>query len=193
MTIPNWLTLFRIMMIPVCVIIYYLPYSWAYMAAAGVFVFAAATDWLDGYLARKLDQTTPFGAFLDPVADKLIVMAALVVLVERHNTAWLTIPAAIIIGREIVISALREWMAEIGARGNVAVNMLGKIKTAAQMISIILLLSQAPGEILTLIGLIVLQVAAVLTLYSMFIYLKAAWPTLNPTNKKSKTDEKAEN
>lgn len=192
MTIPNWLTLFRIMMIPVCVIIYYLPYSWAYMAAAGVFVFAAATDWLDGYLARKLDQTTPFGAFLDPVADKLIVMAALVVLVERHNTAWLTIPAAIIIGREIVISALREWMAEIGARGNVAVNMLGKIKTAAQMISIILLLSQAPGEILTLIGLIVLQVAAVLTLYSMFIYLKAAWPTLNPTNKKSKTDEKAE-
>lgn len=190
MTIPNWLTLFRIMMIPVCVIIYYLPYSWAYMAAAGVFVFAAATDWLDGYLARKLDQTTPFGAFLDPVADKLIVMAALVVLVERHNTAWLTIPAAIIIGREIVISALREWMAEIGARGNVAVNMLGKIKTAAQMISIILLLSQAPGEILTLIGLIVLQVAAVLTLYSMFIYLKAAWPTLNPTNKKSKTNEK---
>jgi len=184
MTVPNWITLFRILMIPVCVIIYYLPYGWAYMGAASIFIVAALTDWLDGYLARKLDQTTPFGAFIDPVADKLIVMAALVILVERHNTAWLTIPAAVIIGREIVISALREWMAEIGERGSVAVNMLGKIKTTAQMTAIILLLSQAPGEILTLIGLGVLQLAAALTLYSMIIYLKAAWPTLNPGKEK---------
>lgn len=183
MTVPNWLTLFRILMIPVCVIIYYMPYGWSYMAASAIFIFAAITDWLDGYLARKLDQTTPFGAFIDPVADKLIVMAALVVLVERHNTAWLTIPATVIIGREIVISALREWMAELGAGASVAVNMLGKIKTTAQMTAIILLLSQAPGEILTLVGLGVLQVAALLTLYSMIIYLKAAWPMLNPGNK----------
>jgi CDP-diacylglycerol--glycerol-3-phosphate 3-phosphatidyltransferase len=179
MTIPNWITLLRIILIPIFVVIYYLPFHWAYMASAAIFIAAAITDWLDGYLARKLGQTTPFGAFFDPVADKLIVMAALVLLVEEHNTPWLTIPAMIMIGREIVISALREWMAEIGKRSSVAVNMIGKYKTTAQMIAIAVLLSQPPGALMTNAGLAVLQVAAALTLWSMIVYLKAAWPELS--------------
>lgn len=179
MTIPNWITLLRIILIPVFVIIYYLPYHWAYIASATIFVVAAITDWLDGYLARKLGQMTPFGAFFDPVADKLIVMAALVMLVEEHNTPWLSIPAAIIIGREIVISALREWMAELGKRASVAVNVIGKYKTTAQMIAIAVLLSQPPGTVFTNAGLVVLQIAAALTLWSMIVYLKAAWPELS--------------
>jgi len=180
MNIPNWLSLFRIVLIPVCVIVYYLPFKWAYLSAAAIFVIAALTDWLDGYLARKWGQTTPFGAFIDPVADKLIVMAALTVLVESHANAWLTIPAIIIVGREIVISALREWMAEIGKRASVAVSVIGKYKTAAQMVAIAVLLSHPPGTLLVTIGLVVLQVAALLTIWSMFVYLKAAWPDLSP-------------
>ena len=178
MNIPNLLTLLRLVLIPVCVFIYYVPADWAYIATAVIFTVAAITDWFDGYLARKLGQTTPFGAFLDPVADKLIVAAALVVLVERHETVWLTIPAVIIIGREIVISALREWMAEVGKRSSVAVNMIGKIKTAVQMTAIIVLLSQVPGTMLADVGLIALQVAAVLTLWSMIVYMSAAWQEL---------------
>ncbi|MEX0584973.1 MAG: CDP-diacylglycerol--glycerol-3-phosphate 3-phosphatidyltransferase [Natronospirillum sp.] len=178
MNIPNILTSFRILMIPVCVAVYYLPFSWAYMAAATIFVLAAITDWFDGYLARKLDQSTPFGAFLDPVADKLIVAAALVVLVEAYASLWLTLPAVVIVGREIVISALREWMAELGMRASVAVSMLGKLKTTVQMVSITVLLASPPGEWLGTTGLLLLQVAAGLTLWSMFVYLRAAWPTL---------------
>lgn len=178
MNIPNLLTLLRLILIPVCVFIYYVPAEWAYIVTAIVFTVAAITDWFDGYLARKLGQTTPFGAFLDPVADKLIVAAALVVLVERHETVWLTIPAVIIIGREIVISALREWMAEVGKRSSVAVNMIGKIKTAVQMTAIIVLLSQVPGTLLADLGLIALQIAAVLTLWSMIVYMIAAWQEL---------------
>ncbi|TCS42603.1 CDP-diacylglycerol--glycerol-3-phosphate 3-phosphatidyltransferase [Reinekea marinisedimentorum] len=180
MNIPNLLTLLRLVLIPVCVITYYLPFDWAYMTTAVLFTVAAVTDWFDGYLARKWDQTTPFGAFLDPVADKLIVAAALVILVESHHTIWLTIPAVIIIGREIVISALREWMAELGSRSSVAVNNLGKIKTTVQMIAIVVLLSQAPGTLLSTVGLVSLQVASVLTLWSMIVYLKAAWGDLKP-------------
>lgn len=180
MNIPNLLTLLRLILIPVCVFIYYLPFHWAYMATAILFAVAAVTDWFDGYLARKLGQMTPFGAFLDPVADKLIVAAVLVVLVERHETIWLTIPAVIIIGREIVISALREWMAEIGSRSSVAVNMLGKIKTTVQMIAIIVLLSQVPGTQIALMGLVLLQISAALTLWSMIVYLRAAWDDLLP-------------
>jgi CDP-diacylglycerol--glycerol-3-phosphate 3-phosphatidyltransferase len=180
MNIPNLLTLLRLLLIPVCVIVYYVPADWAYITTAVLFTIAAITDWFDGYLARKWGQTTPFGAFLDPVADKLIVAAALVILVERHETFWLTIPAVIIIGREIVISALREWMAEVGKRSSVAVNMIGKVKTAVQMVSIIVLLSQAPGTIVANIGLTALQVAAALTLWSMIVYLKAAWADLKP-------------
>jgi CDP-diacylglycerol--glycerol-3-phosphate 3-phosphatidyltransferase len=180
MNIPNLLTLLRLILIPVCVVVYYVPAQWAYLVTAILFTVAAVTDWFDGYLARKWGQTTPFGAFLDPVADKLIVAAALVILVERHETVWLTIPAVIIIGREIVISALREWMAEVGKRSSVAVNMIGKVKAAAQMTSIIVLLSQVPGTDLAIIGIVALQVASALTLWSMVVYLKAAWPDLRP-------------
>lgn len=180
MNIPNLLTLLRVVLIPVCVVMYYVPAEWAYMATAILFSIAAVTDWFDGYLARKWGQTTPFGAFLDPVADKLIVAAVLVVLVERHASFWLTIPAVIIIGREIVISALRQWMAEVGSNASVAVNMIGKVKTTMQMIAIIVLLSQAPGTTLSTIGIVVLQVAAVLTLWSMIVYLRAAWSDLKP-------------
>jgi len=180
MNIPNMLTMLRLVLIPVCVGIYYIPADWAYMTTAVLFTIAAITDWFDGYLARKWGQTTPFGAFLDPVADKLIVAAALVVLVESHETFWLTIPAVIIIGREIVISALREWMAEVGKRSSVAVNMIGKIKTTVQMVSIVVLLSQAPGTTIANLGLLALQLAAVLTLWSMIVYLRAAWGDLKP-------------
>ncbi|MBU2865215.1 CDP-diacylglycerol--glycerol-3-phosphate 3-phosphatidyltransferase [Reinekea marina] len=182
MNIPNLLTMFRVILIPVCVIVYYLPFQWAYLATAILFTIAAVTDWFDGYLARKLGQMTPFGAFLDPVADKLIVAAALVVLVESHASFFMTIPAVIIIGREIVISALREWMAEAGKRASVAVNMLGKLKTTMQMVSIIVLLAQSPDTVnfVSNFGLIALQVAAALTLWSMIVYLKAAWSDLKP-------------
>lgn len=180
MNLPNILTLSRITMIPVFVVIFYLPVQWSYFVSAAIFAFAAATDWLDGYLARRLDQSTPFGAFLDPVADKLMVAVALTVLIEAHSSFILTIPATVIIGREIVISALREWMAEIGSRNSVAVSYIGKIKTTAQMTSITLLLAYPVGETWTWAGLALLYMAAVLTLWSMILYLKAAWPDLFP-------------
>jgi len=180
MNLPNILTMSRIVMIPVFVVIFYLPVQWSYMISAAIFTLAAVTDWLDGYLARKLDQSTPFGAFLDPVADKLMVAVALAVLIEEHSAVLLTIPATVIIGREIVISALREWMAEMGSRASVAVSYIGKIKTTAQMVAIIGLLAFPPGEVLAYVGLALLYVAAVLTLWSMFLYLRAAWPDLFP-------------
>ena len=178
MNIPNAFTLFRILLVPVLVVVFYLPYSWTGTAAAIIFTTAAITDWIDGYLARKLNQSTPFGAFLDPVADKLMVAVALIVLLERYPHAWFTIPAMIIIGREIVISALREWMAEIGRRTSVAVSYVGKFKTTMQMIAIIVLLAQTTllDSRIELIGFIALYLAAALTLWSMVIYLKAAWP-----------------
>lgn len=187
MNIPNLLTLFRILMIPVFVVVYYMPQVWAPWLAAAIFAAAAVTDWVDGYLARKLGQMTPFGAFLDPVADKLIVAAALVVLVENFANLWMTLPAVVIIGREIVISALREWMAEAGKRASVAVNMLGKVKTTMQMIAIIILLSQNPTQDTWLsdLGLLALQISAVLTLWSMIVYLRAAWAELRPKAAKS--------
>ena len=182
MNLPNILTMSRIVMIPVFVVIFYLPYGWSYLTAAAIFALAAATDWLDGYLARKLDQSTPFGAFLDPVADKLMVAVALTVLIDEHHSIILTIPATVIIGREIVISALREWMAEMGSRGSVAVSYIGKIKTTAQMVSIIILLAFPPGVAWASMGIGLLYLAAVLTLWSMILYLKAAWPDLFPEN-----------
>lgn len=180
MNLPNILTLSRIVMIPVFVVIYYLPGQWSYMVSAAIFALAGATDWLDGYLARKLDQSTPFGAFLDPVADKLMVAVALAVLIEEHANWLLTIPATVIIGREIVISALREWMAEVGSRASVAVSYIGKIKTTAQMVSIIMLLAFPPGVLWAYVGTGLLYLAAGLTLWSMVLYLKAAWPDLFP-------------
>jgi CDP-diacylglycerol--glycerol-3-phosphate 3-phosphatidyltransferase len=145
-----------------------------------LFTIAAITDWLDGYLARRLQQTSAFGAFLDPVADKLIVVVALVLLVQAIPTSWMAIAAVIIIGREITISALREWMAQLGNSGKVAVSMLGKLKTTAQMTALILLLYRKPiGDFPTLeVGLGLLVVAAGLTLWSMAVYLIAAWPVV---------------
>ncbi|CAA0088450.1 CDP-diacylglycerol--glycerol-3-phosphate 3-phosphatidyltransferase [Zhongshania aliphaticivorans] len=183
MNIPNSLTLFRIVLIPVLVALFYWPLAHTYFLTAAVFAIAAVTDWLDGYLARKLSQTTPLGAFLDPVADKLMVAVALALLIERYDAAWFTIPAVIIIGREIVISALREWMAELGKRTSVAVSYIGKVKTAMQMIAIFgwLLVSPNSEGMLYYASIICLYTAAVLTLWSMVIYLHAAWPDLRDT------------
>ena len=165
----------------VFIVVFYLPSEWRYPLSTAIFSIAAITDWLDGWIARAYDQVTPFGAFLDPVADKLMVVAALVLLVETYNSPWFAIPAIIIIGREITISALREWMAELGKRTSVAVSAIGKIKTAMQMIAIIVLLYDNPAEptFLTPLGYVSLYAAAVLTLWSMVLYLKAAWPTLS--------------
>ena len=185
MNIPNILTVLRVLLIPIIILLFYLPFQWSYLAASAVFAIAAITDWLDGYLARKLQQSTPFGAFLDPVAGKLMVAVALVLLVEEHSNLWLTLPAAIIIGREIVVSALREWMAELGARAQVAVSNLGKWKTAAQMVALIILLANPPLTTVWVgLGYALLIVAAGLTLWSMANYLMAAWPHLSPTEKK---------
>jgi CDP-diacylglycerol--glycerol-3-phosphate 3-phosphatidyltransferase len=185
MNIPNLLTVLRVALIPIFILLFYLPYHWSYLAASSVFAVAAATDWLDGYLARRLEQSTPFGAFLDPVADKLMVAVALVLLVQAHANIWLTLPAAVIIGREIVVSALREWMAELGARAQVAVSSLGKWKTAAQMVALIILLGNPPAlTFIVLVGYGLLLVSAALTLWSMVNYLRAALPHLSTDVKK---------
>ncbi|OLO07324.1 CDP-diacylglycerol--glycerol-3-phosphate 3-phosphatidyltransferase [Salinicola sp. MH3R3-1] len=178
MNIPNMLTLARIVFIPLMVVLFYIPYSWSMLVTAALFGLAAITDWLDGYLARRWDQSTPFGAFLDPVADKVMVAVALALLIERYQVWWLTLPALVIIGREIVISALREWMAEIGQRKQVAVSWIGKSKTTLQMISLLLLLGFAPTSSIAHLGIVLLYAAACLTLWSMAQYLKAAWPEL---------------
>ena len=178
--LPNILTLLRIALIPVFILVYYTAWEWNNLAAAAIFGLAAATDWVDGYVARKYNLITAFGAFLDPVADKLIVVAAMVVLLEVHATPWFSLPAIVIIGREIVISALREWMAEMGYRGTVAVATIGKVKTWVQMVAIALLLAAKPEqEFLTLLGFVAIYFAAALTLWSMVHYLRAAWPQLS--------------
>lgn len=190
--IPTMLTWLRILLIPVFVCIFYLPNNqsdlfsipahWVNVTAMLIFLVAAITDWLDGYLARKLNQTSAFGAFLDPVADKLMVAAALIVLVEFERVGAMT--ALIIIGREIAISALREWMAGEGQGASVGVAMIGKIKTTAQMVSILFLLywdSITFGNIILntkLIGHILIVIAVVLTLISMAYYLKMAMPKI---------------
>ncbi len=181
LNIPNALTLMRILLIPVLVLVFYLPFRNHLLVAAIVFSVAAITDWFDGYLARRLGQMTQFGAFLDPVADKLMVAVALVLLVERHDTILFTLAACIIIGREIVVSALREWMAELGQRTSVAVSYIGKVKTAFQMVAIVGLLAVDPTtehSWLLAISYALLYVAAVLTLWSMVIYLRAALDVL---------------
>lgn len=180
MNLANQLTSLRIILIPLLVVVFYLPYEWRFWASSAIFSLAAITDWLDGWVARKYNQSTAFGAFLDPVADKLMVSVALVLLVEVHDTPLFAVPAVIIICREIVISALREWMAELGKRASVAVSMIGKVKTTLQMTSIIVLLLDNPSDpsILQSIGYVSLYVAAILTIWSMIIYIKAAWPDL---------------
>jgi CDP-diacylglycerol--glycerol-3-phosphate 3-phosphatidyltransferase len=180
LTLPNILTLLRIILIPVLVVVFYLPGKWMPLLSAAIFGLAAITDWLDGYLARRLKQQSVFGAFLDPVADKLMVAVALVLLVEANHELFFTIPVAVIIGREIAISALREWMSELGKRATVAVSIIGKIKTTAQMVAILLLLYDLPVGLFPTheVGLVLLYVAAVLTLWSMLIYMRAAWPII---------------
>lgn len=178
LNIPNTLTVIRILLVPVLVVVFYVPFHNHLVVAAGIFALAAVTDWFDGYLARRLGQMTAFGAFLDPVADKLMVSIALVLLVERHDTLLFTLAACVIIGREIVISALREWMAELGERTSVAVSYVGKVKTAFQMVAITGLLAIDPAtneSWLLVLCYLVLYIAAVLTLWSMVIYLQAAW------------------
>lgn len=181
MNLANQLTLLRMVFIPLIVIIFYLPFEWRYPLASCVFCLAAFTDWMDGWIARKYNQMTAFGTFLDPVADKLMVTTALIMLVEVHDSLWFTIPAIVIIGREIVISALREWMAELGKRANIAVSMIGKFKTTAQMVAIAVLLFENPlhPTWLSDTGYWLLYLAGLLTLWSMLIYLKAAWSDLS--------------
>jgi CDP-diacylglycerol--glycerol-3-phosphate 3-phosphatidyltransferase len=176
-TIPNMLTLLRIVLIPLLIAVYFSSVSYAMPIAAIIFTIAGLTDLLDGYLARKLNQTSAFGAFLDPVADKLIVTCALVIVVYRHPSMHVLIPALIIIGREITVSALREWMASIGSRGKVSVSYLGKIKTTVQIIAIIFLLWYHPimGIPTFKVGQWLLDIAAILTVISMIDYLRAAF------------------
>ncbi len=179
-TLPNLLTLFRIALVPVFLLLFFAPVSWAREGCAAIFALAAVTDWLDGYLARRMQLVSPIGAFLDPVADKLMVAAALILLVQADPTPWLAVPAIVIVGREITVSALREWMAELGARAQVAVSKIGKFKTAAQMVAVILLLYRDDlfGLPVYAIGFGLLYVSVVLTLWSMTVYILAAWPSL---------------
>lgn len=175
--LPNLLTLFRLFLIPICLWCFYSELPHARFYAALCFCFAAITDLLDGYLARKMQLMTPFGAFLDPVADKLMVAAALVLIAVDRQSLWVTIPAFIMISREILISALREWMAELGRRAQVAVSAIGKYKTATQMLALIGLIWQPSGWVSDL-SLALLYMATLLTLWSMVVYLRAAWPSL---------------
>ena len=179
MNLPNILTWLRVILIPVLIVIWMIPSHETGLIAAAVFGLASITDWLDGWLARRWQMEPRFGAFLDPVADKLMVSAALVLLVDAFDSLWVTLPAIVIIGSEIVVSALREWMSEIGERAQVAVSWLGKVKTASQMIAIILCLALPVEITMSHVGLWVLGLAAVLTLWSMWAYLRAAWPHLS--------------
>ena len=175
--LPTWLTLLRIALLPVIVVVFYLEASWARPLSCFIFIAAGITDWLDGYLARLWNVESRFGAFLDPVADKLMVACVLLLIVEFDNSPWLTIPAIVIIGREITISALREWMAEMGKRGKVAVGWLGKVKTTAQItaLSLLLYMHDFLGLPIYQIGLVALYIATVLTIWSMVSYMKAAF------------------
>lgn len=190
LNLPNILTSIRVVLIPLMVLMFYLPVHWASFAAAVVFWVASITDYWDGYLARKMNLTTPFGAFLDPVADKLIVVVSLLIVVERDQTLWVTIPALIIVAREIIISALREWMASMGKSDTVAVSFIGKAKTLVQMFAICGMLGIEPansGAFIASDGWYVAAVAclvaaAALTFWSMASYLVAAWPTLKQSS-----------
>ena len=188
-TIPNQITLFRIVLIPVFIVVFYLPVSWNHFGAFVVFWFAAMSDALDGYLARKLNQSSAFGAFIDPVADKLMVVAALVILIQDLQVWWISVSAILMIAREIFISALREFMSSRGKRDDIAVSQMGKYKTAAQMLGIMgliwsptydipLILFEFPHEILMFATYSFYALATVLTFWSMVIYFKAAWPEL---------------
>ena len=180
LTLPTMLTLFRIVLVPVLVFVFYWHHPWSNILACAVFVLGALTDWLDGWIARRYNMNSAFGAFLDPVADKLAVAFALFLVTQKHHTAWIAILSAIIVGREITISALREWMAQMGAHGLVKVAALGKIKTIVQMVAIsfVLFYEDLFGIPIFRIGEWLLAIAAALTLWSGFDYMRAAWPTI---------------
>ena len=180
LTIPTMLTLFRIVLIPVLVVVFYWSNRWANIVACAVFVVGALTDILDGWIARRYQMYSAFGAFLDPVADKLAVTIALFLIVQWHHTVPIALLSAVIVGREITISALREWMAQMGAHGLVKVAGLGKLKTIVQMTAISCLIFREPllGLPIFLIGEWLLGIAAALTLWSGADYLRAAWPTM---------------
>jgi CDP-diacylglycerol--glycerol-3-phosphate 3-phosphatidyltransferase len=183
-TIPTALTLFRIALLPVMVIVFYAGFRGANVAAAAIFLLAAVTDWLDGWIARRFDMMSAFGAFLDPVADKLMVAVTLFLLVQENPTPLLAVTSAVIVGREISISALREWMAELGQRATVRVALIGKIKTAMQIVAIVVLLYQHDEPTLRFyfVGETLLVIAAVLTIGSGLQYVRAAWPVLRGEN-----------
>ncbi len=183
--VPNTLTWLRILMIPAILALFYMPYWWADPAACAAFALAGITDSLDGYYARKLGQTSRLGAFLDPVADKLIVAAALVLIVSKDPRWFVVIVAVVIIGREIAVSALREWMAEIGARGRIKVSVLAKYKTIMQIVGLSMLLFRQNlfGIPTYRLGMLLTAVAAVLTLWSMVQYLRLAWPELRGSSR----------
>lgn len=177
LNLATWLTLLRIALIPVVVAVFYWKWSGANVLVTGLFLLAAFTDWLDGWIARRYQQSSPFGAFLDPVADKLMVAVVLILVVQADPKPWLAITAAVIIGREISISALREWMAELGQRATVKVAIIGKLKTVAQMAALAMLLYREPllGLPIYAIGEVALVISAVLTLWSGAQYLVAGW------------------
>ncbi|NKB47401.1 MAG: CDP-diacylglycerol--glycerol-3-phosphate 3-phosphatidyltransferase [Legionellales bacterium] len=180
MNLPTYITGLRVLLIPILVIVYGLPMPGSHWAAALIFVLGGVTDWVDGYLARSLGQTSRFGAFLDPVADKLMVVIALVLVIGFNQLHSLVFAVIIIVGREIIVSALREWMAELGKRHFVAVNALGKWKTTSQMVAVTLLILYQPGQtLLLIIGGVSLYIAAVLTVWSMWLYLRDAWVEIN--------------
>jgi CDP-diacylglycerol--glycerol-3-phosphate 3-phosphatidyltransferase len=193
LTPPTMLTLLRIALVPVLVLLFYLPFDWSNLACVVVYVFAAVTDWADGYLARRMGQMSRFGAFLDPVADKIMVATALIILVQRQETreVLFALSAAVIVGREITISALREWMSEVGERALVSVSWIGKVKTVFQMTAIGFLLyhDNMAWIPIALIGELLLYMAAALTLWSMWSYLQSAWPVISDSKHHEQYDE----
>ncbi|AFA41285.1 phosphatidylglycerophosphate synthetase [Wigglesworthia glossinidia endosymbiont of Glossina morsitans morsitans (Yale colony)] len=177
LNIPTYLTLFRLSIIPLFIIVFYLPCKDASLYSAIIFILAALTDWFDGFLARRLNQTTCFGAFLDPVADKIIVVIGLILIIEYFHSFWITLPSSIMITREIIIASLREWMAELGKNNMLAVSVLGKLKTGIQMLAIFALLWKETYSII-IIGILALYTAAILAFWSMLKYFYIAWRDL---------------
>jgi CDP-diacylglycerol--glycerol-3-phosphate 3-phosphatidyltransferase len=180
MNLANFFTCLRVMLIPVFMLVYYSSLPWHHFMASGIFIVACITDWLDGHTARRLKQTSRFGAFLDPVADKLLVAISLVILAASYPSPWYVIPAALIVAREVLVSALREWIADQQQRDAVKVGMIGKWKTTVQMIALgVLLATDMQGPVWFWgLGYLLINAAAVLALWSMFIYLSSAWPLL---------------
>ncbi len=186
LTIPNLITLFRIVLIPIFVLAFIIQdYPYQHYVLVSLFILASVSDWVDGFLARRLQQESAFGAFLDPVADKLMVTTAMILLVSKYPAWFMVLPALVIVGRELAISALREWMANLGAQAKVKVQFIGKLKTASQLGAICFLLYDEPiGSFEpTVVGYILLYISVVLTLWSMAVYLLAAWPSISSNEK----------